>query len=294
MRIRHLLLAISTAALLCCSGENLGESEEGRMRIIDVCRQNLALAEAGCLADEAFHFTQCGAAGILIDWDWDVVTGMMLSDVYYSMGHVALAQKLAFEANVCSNRGYEPEAVKRLIQTNIIYGAWDVAEKYICLLEKDRAYRSWATGQRRFLRDSDAVKNDPEYGPRMGCIPENDFTTGSKAADSDLKTIIRTNPEYRKTIEYLGVMYLTDCDFENFRALLDEFYGTKALPALPASFAEAACMMSELEPGYWKKVGVDSGVYRRFKEFCSRMDAGLSLDRFSDSYWYYVKNSFEK
>lgn len=307
--LRHSAYIISLFVMLSCSGPTSGEmaasgdwegiiresgESGGRMRIIDVCFQNLALAETGRLADEAFRFTQSGASGILPDWDWDTVTGMLLSDLYYSMGHIALAQKLAFEANVCSTKAYEPAAIRRLVQTNIIYGAWEVAEKYISLLEKDRKYSSWATAQRRFLGDERAVLDDSEYGPRKKCIPAEDFVTGSKASDEDLKIIIRTNPEYGKTIEYLGVKYLAECDFENFKSLIDEFYGTPALQELPVSFAEAACMLSELEPGYWKKAGVDSGVYRKFRDFNSRLEAGLPLDRYSETYWYYVKNIFDK
>lgn len=269
-------------------------NSDDEMRIIDVCWQNIALAETGQLADSAFYFKQAGSSGLIPDWDWDTVTGNLLSRLAYSMGHIAMAQKMAFEANVSSDSSYDPEAVRMLVRTNLIYGAWEVAGKYISLLEKDRNYSDWASRQRTFLHNDEAIDNDPEYGLKRKCVPCDDFVSGSTIDTDDLKKIIRANPAHRNTIQYLGLVYLTDCDFESFRGLLDEFYGTDALPELPESFAEAACMMSELEPGYWKTVGVETEIFRSFCDFKKRLDAGLSLERFAGTYWCYVKDFFEK
>ena len=174
-----------------------------------------------------------------------------------------------------------------LVKTNIIYGQYAVASKYIRELERHREYASWATSQRRFLNDDAAVVSDPEYGMKRKCIPADDFLAESIGIE-DMDKIIDANPEHRSSVEYLGVYYLLDCDFDNFRSFLDKYYGTPALPSLPRSFAEAVCMMSEAERGYWKRFDVDPAMYRRFCDFAKRLSTGLSMDRFKDTFWYYV------
>ena len=249
---------------------------------------NLALAETGQLADKAFHYTQAGSDGILAPWAQTVETGTQLSDLYWSMGHVAYAQRMAFETNVLDDRAYNPEMMIRLIETNLVSGAYGTARKYIGILEADKTCRKVATSYRRFLDNDAAVEADPVLGPKRKCIPEKDFISLVRGIDEDLKDIIRANPAHHKAIEYLGVIYLLDCEMDKFKETLDEFYGTEALPELPASFAEAACMLSEMDNGYWKRVGVSQATYNRYRDFKKRLGTGLSMDRFSDTFWYYI------
>lgn len=249
---------------------------------------NLALAETGQLADKAFHYTQAGSDGILIPWALTVETGERLSDVYWSMGHVAFAQRMAFEANVLDARAYNPRMMQRLIETNIVYGSYDVARKYMDILAGNPKDRAVAERYRPFLNNDALVEADPILGPRRRCIPETDFISLVRGVEEDLKDIIRANPSYHNAIEYLGVLYLLDCRMDKFREMLDEFYGTEALPDLPASFAEAACMLSELDSGYWKQVGVSQETFNRYREFKKRLGTGLSMDRFNDTFWYYI------
>ena len=249
---------------------------------------NLALAETGQLADKVFHYTQAGSDGIFIPWAQTPQTGELLSDIYWSMGHVAYAQRMAMETNVLYEGDYDPAMMKRLIETNLVYGDYDVARKYIDILEQDKSFRKLASSYRCFLGNDEAIEADPILGPRRKCIPEKDFISLVRGIDEDLKDIIRANPSYHNAIEYLGVIYLLDCEMDKFKAMLDEFYGTEALPELPASFAEAACMLSEIDHNYWKAVGVSQRTYNRYREFTKRLGTGLSMDKFNDTFWYYI------
>ena len=249
---------------------------------------NLALAETGQLADNVFHYTQAGSDGIIAPWAQTVETGERLSDLYWSMGHVAYAQRMAFETNVLDDRPFNPEMMVRLIETNLVSGAYDVARKYIAILETDKQYRKTAASYLKYLDNDAAIEADPSLGPKRRCIPENDFISLVRGIDEDLKDIIRTNPSYHNAIEYLGVIYLLDCEMDKFKGVLDEFYGTEALPTLPVSFAEAACMLSEMDSGYWKRVGVSQNTFNRYREFKKRMGTGLPMDRFKDTFWYYI------
>lgn len=249
---------------------------------------NLALAETGQLADKAFFYAQAGLDGLLLPWNYTVEAGEILSDIYWSMGHVAYAQRMAFEANMLDDRDFNPAMLKRLIETNLIFGAYPVAEKYISILRKNRAWKKVADYYKRFLFNDAAIESNPVLGPKKKCIPELDFISIIRGVDEDLKDIIRTNPGYHKAIEYLGVIYLLDCEMDKFKMMLDEFYGTEALPELPLSFAEAACMLSEIHLGYWKSVGVSTEMYKKYIDFKARLENGLSPDKYKDTFWYYI------
>lgn len=297
--LKAFLILVCYAAVASCSGpgRDLPDWDKVMASYIDdgqtadynkLPRLNLALAETGQLADKVFHYTQAGSDGIISPWTQTVENGELLSDIYWSMGHIAYSQRMAMETNVLDDRKYNTAMIQRLIETNLVYGAYDVAWKYIKVLENDCKGRRIARDYKIFLYNDDAVEADPVLGPKRKCIPENDFISLVRGIDEDLKDIIRANPGYHKAIEYLGVIYLLDCEMDKFKEMLDEFHGTEALPELPASFAEAACMLSEIDRGYWKNVGVSSTDYKRYTDFKSRLENGLSLDRHKDTFWYYI------
>lgn len=267
---------------------SLGENT----RFIDLCEGNMALARTGRLGEDAFMLRQAGRNGLIPEWDMSAQAGEWLSDIYFAMGHMAMAQRMAFESYVSSD-SFNARMMKRLVETNIIYGAYPVAEKYISVLEKEGTYRSWAKEQRQYLGNDELVGRHPLYGPKRKCIPQTNFISEVRGVDEDLKDIVRANPEHGSTIEYLGLYYLLGFDFMHFREMLDEFYGTEALVQLPRSFAEAVCMMSEEEPGCWKKFGVPSEIFRDYERFKSRFGAGLDISMYKNTFWDYMRRMMD-
>jgi len=301
MKIRALILSAVAALMLSCTGTDSSFMAQDWERVIEeyvddgenviydrIAQLNLALSQAGQLAEKAFTYTQAGTEGLVPEWSKDSDNAALLSDIYFAMGYVSMAQRMAFESEVLSTQEHRPAMLARLVQTNLIFGAYPVAEKYITELEKDPSTREWAQNQRKFLSGDSAVEADALLSSKKRCIPAQDFISGETGLTDALKTIIRTNPEHHQTIEYLGTLYLLGMDFEAFKELLDEFYGTGALPVLPRSFAEAACLMSEMDHGYWKTVGVPQETYKQFREFAKRLGTGLSMDKYKDTYFYYV------
>lgn len=293
-------LLLSVFLAVSCNSVSLPEREkwedfisayqdDGRtVDFLQLARLNLALAETGQLAERAFSYTQAGYAGLVPEWNQTVETGMSLSDIYYSMGHMALAQRMAFETNVLDGKRYNLRMMERLVQTNLIFGAYPVAGKYLKILKEDPKGKRFAKKYEALLYRDSRVESDPELGERRKCIPPEDFFVDVRGLDEDLKDIIRTHPGHRQAMDYLGVMYLLDCDMDSFKAMLDEFYGTPALPVLPKSFAEAACMLSTSDPGYWKEVGVPKETFRSYHDFLSRLANSLSVEKFKGTFWYYI------
>lgn len=127
---------------------------------------NRALAEKGELADRMFAFDQHGPQGLLASWNKTFTVSTLLSDAYFTLGEIALSQEMAFEGYVTVIGAGNPRNLQRLVQTNLIYGTYPIAEKYISILEKTYAYHDWAKRHRGFLYNDKAIEADPVLGPK--------------------------------------------------------------------------------------------------------------------------------
>ncbi len=245
--------------------------------------QNVALAEKGKLAECLFDYPQQGLQSIYLTWDSTPYISVLLSDVYFSMGHIAMSQRMAFESNVGGNN-YNPRMLKRLIQTNLIYGAYRVAEKYIAVLEKTKYYSEWAHSQRRFLDNDTAVKNDPLLGIKRGCLFPENCLSGENGIDSDLKHVIDHNPLHQATIQYLGSIYLLINDIPKFKSMIECYYGSSALPSLPKAFQEGVMHYAANDPEALKHYHISDRVVREYNESRTR-NVGVQ-----NTFWSYLSH----
>ena len=89
---------------------------------------NMALAREGMLGDQMFAFDQREPRSLMVNWNKTAEVSALLSDVYFAIGDIASAQEMAFEGNVAVHGYGSPRMLMRLVQTNLIYGAYPVAE----------------------------------------------------------------------------------------------------------------------------------------------------------------------
>ena len=256
---------------------------------------NMALAEKGELADKVFFYDQHGAEGLLFTWSKVFIVSTLLSDVYFTAGNIALSQEMAFEAFVSATGDGSPRMLKRLVQTNLIYGEYAVAGKYISLLEKTAFYSDWAKQHRTFLYDDKAVMADSLLGLKRKGLVDRNFLSKTEGLRQDFTSIAEMNPRNKTSIEYIGCYYLLSKDLKSFRELLDSYYGTDVLPVLPLSFQEAVLLMTEENPDEWTRFGIAEPVMNRFGDYrkaviSNKNNPSLSkiINRdFSNTYWYY-------
>lgn len=261
-----------------------------------LCYQNMALARKGILADEAFKYTQHGPRGLMVAWNKSTTISALLSDVYFTMGNVAAAQEMAFESNIGALCDGNPRMTQRLVQTNLIYGAYPVAEKYIAVLENTFYYKDWAKAQRRFLYNDEAVEKDPLLGNmRKNLLSENHLSQ-IDGFEADLMRLSEQNPSNKAAFQYLGVFYLLAKDVTHFKKWVETYYGTDLLPSLPVAYQEAVIILSEKDPDYWKRFGVSESIVGRFADYKRQVLAGrnnsnalpgLMYRSYGDTYWYY-------
>jgi hypothetical protein len=89
-------------------------------------------------------------------------SAFIASDLAYQLYWINIAQRAAFEAMEyvpsCNKSG---RALKRLVETNIISGHYDVARKYIAILEKTTFYSGWAQKMRQLVDHPEQIVNYP-------------------------------------------------------------------------------------------------------------------------------------
>ena len=260
-----------------------------------MCHLNMALANNGELSDKMFNFDQRGPQVLLVQWNKSENISCMLSDIYFTMGATASSQEMAFEGYVSAMEDGNPRMLKRLVQTNLIYGTYPVAEKYISILEKTSAYRDWAQSQRKYLYNDEVVESDPILGTRRRMLPDRNSLAMIKGLAGDLALFLEKGPANSAALQYLGAMYLLAKDLEGFKALVEKYYGTEFLPVLPVHFQEAVIVMSEKEPDYWKRFNVSETIVARFTDYKKQVlanrnnsaIAGLLNRSYGNTYWFY-------
>ena len=262
--------------------------------ILLACFKNLAMAQKGILADKGLHHKQFGKDALWIDWDQSSTVGTLLSDLYYAMGHIALSQRYAFEGIIASEWKVNPYLFLRLIQTNLIYGHYDVAEKYIRFLE-DTRYQEQAHAYRKFLFNDALVEQDKELGSKRKGISGTKRLSEIQGLPNDLLQIAFANPENQIVLDYVGMYILFERNIPLFKMFIENFYQAPGLQPMPTHFQEAIVFSYESHSERWKEFGITEATQKRFKEFKRiNIDSQLSPSLvnklragFGNTYWYY-------
>lgn len=260
-----------------------------------LCYLNMALAEKGELADRLFSFDQRGLPGLMVAWNNTFHVSSFLSDLYFTLGETALSQQMAFEASVSVTGDNSPRHLKRLVQTNLIFGEYAVAEKYISLLEKTLCYRDWAKAHRRFLYNDTAVEADALLGAKRRSLPAQSTLALLDGMETDLLRRAEAMPSDVLPVHYAGAARLLAKEMKPFQELIETYYGTPVLPSLPRSFQEAVLILSEDDPAYRKRFDISEQLIQGFAAFKKQVQTNrsnpslpaLSEKAFGDTYWHY-------
>ena len=256
---------------------------------------NMAFAWKGELSEKLLYFDQRGPSALILSTTnraVDIATAHMM----FTMGNMAGAQDVSFNL-LNSLQGLCPAMLKMNAQIELMRGTYEVADKYLSLLEKAPHYRGWARAHRRFLFDDAAVVADPLLGNgRRNLSAENGFVMYSDPI-GELFPILDVNPGDARAREY-GLCYqLLRKDLNSVKHFIEDYY--KDGEALPRIAQEAMVFYSEYlrNMGGTESFGLDwcyaHGVtpetVRRFVAYQQAAVAGKnSLQKFRGTYWYYL------
>jgi hypothetical protein len=188
---------------------------------IGVTVQNLALAMHGMLLEHMSDYHQNGIAGLLPDVKEDATSPLPTAEAFYYLGMINVAQRTVFEAQEAildfqkSGRCY-----KRLAQTNLINGNYEVARKYLTALQKTLFYRGWANETLPLLGNEKAIAAHPEYGHLRQSAYNEDFYFSDHVTPEMLESLYFRNTDNRLAYQYLLAYYMLTGDRERFNQFM--------------------------------------------------------------------------
>ena len=267
-----------------------GDTNLQRLNVV-----NLALAKQGRLATDFLHYPQNNEGTLLAEWDHTVENALTLSEIYYQLGDIASAQKFAFEGNLSSQAGGNPRLLQLLVKTNLIFGAYPVARKYLYILQQTWGYRDWANEWMNYTND-EAVAKHPELGPkRLGLRGQGEMAVSGQLPKV-LEQLMRNDPSNPMPVQYLTTYYLLNVNLKAFLALKEAHYGSPAWPKLTVPQQEAMVALLQQQPTEWVKHGVSLKVEHHFNEFDRDMNRyhnqmnvkEIMAEHYGTTYWYYL------
>ena len=184
---------------------------------MSVSATNLALGMTNQLGDRAFDFYQRGTGGLLPRFERNFATAQLTGEIYFHLGLVNTAQRFAFEAmEAIPNYNKSARVVKRLAETNLINGQYEVARKYLKILEKTVFYRPWAQRMMAMLGDENAINRHPLYGMLRQYRLHDDFLFSERELDKICGQLFIHNQQNQMAAQYLLMMPLLDGDVSRF------------------------------------------------------------------------------
>lgn len=255
---------------------------------------NLAMAMKGQLVDHMFEYKQNGTEGLLPVFVREPVGPLTTAEAYYQLGMINTAQRFVFEAQEAipdfqkSGRCY-----RRLAETNLINGAYDVARKYLLTLTKTWFYADWARETLQLIDNPERIDQHKEYGRLRQCNIQAEFFYSDRELSQMLGQLFLSNRGNRLAFEYLQASFLLKCDLESFVRCFD--LGSQlGYPAVPKHFQEAFLLWwsKEHSPNEKTPIPIRPDLLQSLNQcFVDMRQPGATIDslepRFGRTYWYY-------
>lgn len=256
---------------------------------------NMALAEKGQLGNQAFRFRPRGVNALQVKANSTGYIRMLASDVNYTVGCIAEAQQHAFEAQTTFPNSLGIQTLKRLIKTNLIFGHYEVAEKYLALVAKTTFHKEWAEKYRAFLYDDGAVEKDAELGEKRRNLSERNRFCMFDGWQPELEDLAEANPDNAKALEYLGLYHLLGKDLEGFAGFLDKYYKDKEWETWPDAFQQGQILLLHQAGEVWEDKGLSPRIVNEYNQYLSlfarnRQQPNVKnvMSRsFGHTFWYY-------
>ena len=257
---------------------------------MSVCATNLALAMTNQLGERAFDFYQRTSEGLLPKFERNYATSQLNGEIYFHLGLVNTAQRFAFEAmEAIPNYNKSARVVKRLAETNLINGEYEVARKYLQMLEKTIFYRPWAKRTMAMLGDEKQIDAHPLYGTLRQYRLQEDFLFSEDEMDKICGQLFMHNKKNQMAAQYLVMAPLLDRDIPRFISYVQIVQN--AIAYNPRAVQEGiafAFMQKRQQPPQGL---VSQTTLQRMKDFARTFSVNNSspeLERFRNTAWYYL------
>ena len=237
---------------------------------------NFALYHKGRLLEEMFSYPQpWGTRGLVFNYtgkpglspaEDDTGRGMYNSDLFYEMGLVSVAYRHAYNCMCLSERTYD--AMKRMAECSMANGNYEMAAKYLNLLERTLFHRGFARRYKAILADTGAAEREfEELRKRLPAV--DGYMFGHPAVP--FLILLEAKPDNRMAIDYLMAWLLLDkressiasiCCPEGIRQ-----FRTAGYASIPTHCQEALLLWERVE-----RTPVDLHGFRYDEAIVARVD----------------------
>ena len=161
---------------------------------------NLALAQKGLLLQNFKYYNPQDLSSLMYPTP-NLKTGLSLqSAVYSAWDYYSAARQAAFDANTVTSGNANPRQLQILIKTNAALGAYNVADKYITILEKTLFYRDEA----RLLRENLSGECDAIS------LPLTDEYVRYDGIKGDMRDILEATPSHKILSQFYQVYQILE------------------------------------------------------------------------------------
>ena len=258
---------------------------------------NRAYANLGTLADNLFNYPQLlGSNGLFLDTS--TLNGsftMPISDLYFDLGFMSESLHWAFEAQTLLPNS--PRILKRIILIYIVNEKYELAQKFLNVLNKNMLYRDWVTKYQEYITNPALAASDKiiaekrQFSPKKAEINLGPFP--------NLKLLIDTNHDNRLAFDYMLSLCILDSysnDFMNYVRHYS-YYGLKKMPRAWGEALSFYIVKNKSVPAFVTPETVDKADVERMKAFNAEMiKYGKNLEQaktalrgnFENTFWYYM------
>lgn len=255
---------------------------------MSVCATNLALAMKGELCERAFDYFQHGAEGLLPPFDRNFNAIPLTGEAYWQLGMVNTAQRFAFEAmEAIPNYCKSSRSVKRLAETNLVNGQYEVARKYLQMLEKTVFYRRWAQRTLQLLGNEQAINQHPLYGRQRQLRLKDDFMFSEREIDKIMGQLLMQNPQNTLAMQYLLMFPLLNRDINTFMNYM--MYILQHHPNYRPRACQEAIALAYAQRRQQPPQGlVAPQVLQRYNDFMQAYRNHGPVELYRNTAWYYL------
>ena len=258
---------------------------------------NRALYHKGILLNNLFFYPQnYRQDALIIQSPTSSSIAVPLGEIYYDMGLINEARHWTNEALTVLGR--QPRILQQLVETYIITGQYQTAEKYLNLMETSVITRLWAKAHRKYLFCDECVEKDPELRRLRRMNPSTDFFAAIENPFDNLRHLVADSISNPMAFEYFIAHQLLSRKPGEILRHLPEF-SSRGYVQLPRACQEAILMDQANKgiqtfsmPGYT----IDEAIKSNFNDFSAILfgkykgdlaAAKSQLSKFNQTYWYY-------
>lgn len=184
---------------------------------IGVTVQNLALAMNGMLVSHLAEYSQNGMLGLLPEVQRDATSPLPTAEAFYQLGMIYVAQRTVFEAQeAILDFQKSARCYKRLAETNLILGSYEVSRKYLSALQKTLFYSDWANETMKLLGEEKAIEKHPEYGRLRKMASKDNYFFSDNVTPDMLKKLYLSNKDNRIAYQYMLASFALTGDRKSF------------------------------------------------------------------------------